>query len=118
MTTEIVDELTQARAFQLQLANHIYLCYEILARLAERRKPKGQTMTDFSKLADDIERYAKITNTGMSQELMFQAAEAIRILMNDIVKHVRIKEILYKEHQDFMADCKRCNDSLKEAFKQ
>ncbi len=42
MTTE--DEL---HGLILRLANHIYLCFEILGKFAERRQPPILTETDY-----------------------------------------------------------------------
>lgn len=76
-----MDELAAARAFQLQLANHIYLCYEILSRLAERKKKRSDDMDLPERLEAAAERMPLLVVTA---NLLRTAAAVIRVKDNRI----------------------------------
>ncbi len=51
----VMDELAQQKAFSLQIAQRLFLCAEVLSIRAERKKPKGQPMQDYTNLLDYLD---------------------------------------------------------------
>ncbi len=97
MTTEIMDELTAARAFSLQIAERLFLCAEVLSIRAERKKPKRLPMNDHNDIAEKLERagaaWRESFLTEAADVIMYLSAKVSRLKsLNDIQENVIKKQ--------------------------